>query len=545
MELVEIRDLDGPNLFLLQPAIKIELRVPAHELSDDMFRRFRRSLEAYGVGDDEESRDIEAFAEGLVEVVRILHRRVEADTPETHWEVMETPDHLAVAFRWHRRAFALRAAEFVVSIALGHEPPIGEAVGELRALLNADPDEDDLPKMVRDRDRKIPIVGITGTNGKTTTTRLVAHILRGAGRSVGWCSSTGVFINGRQVAKGDFTGLQGARRVLDDPAVEAAVLETARGGILLRGIAYESNDVSVFTNVSGDHLGLQGVHSVEGLVRVKSVVAKVTRSSGFAVLNAEDRLVRGVAGTIKAPALLIARDAAHPAILAHIGSGGHALFVREGVFVFIHGEKEETLIPVDEVPMTFGGRAPHMVENALCGAAACIALGLSFEDVRDGLKSFRNAPDQNAGRLNVYDVRGVTVIADYAHNEAGLRQLLGFAAHFRKDEGQLSAVIGTAGDRTDETLQALGRVAAGTCNRVIVKRTTRYLRGRHPGEMEKHFRAGIEAAGGEMEEPADTEIEALERLLSDAKPGDVIAMMCIEQVEEVPKWLMSLGRPIS
>ena len=545
MQLVEIRDLDGPNLYLRQPAMKIELSVEDGDLSDEALRRLRRSFEAYGNGEDETSGDIAAVAEGLLEVSRGLHRRAGQPAPESHWEEMETPGHLAIAFSWEHRRFARRVAEITGGVATGEAPDASMAIEQLAAIMQTPEESDDRPLLVRDRDRNVPIVGITGTNGKTTTTRLVSHILRAAGRSVGWSSSTGVYINGDEVLEGDFTGPQGARRVLQEPGIDVAVLETARGGILLRGLAYESNDVSVFINVSGDHLDLQGVRTVEGLARVKATVTNVTRASGRAILNAQDPLVRGSASGIKASILLFSQDDRLPAVVAHIGSGGMALVVRDGDIILAHGDVEERVAAVADVPMTFGGRAPHMVENALAGAAACLALGLTPEDVRSGLLSFRNAPDQNAGRLNVYDVNGVTVIADYAHNEAGLTQLLAFAEHFRGDGGRLLSIIGTAGDRTDETLAALGRLAAERSSRVIVKRTTRYLRGRPPGEMEEHFYAGLAAGGLDPEEPADTEIAALDRLLDDARRGDVIAMMCIEQVKEVPEHLRRIGQPIS
>lgn len=545
MQLVEIRDLDGPNVFITQPAIKIELSIDSNDLRGDPLRRLLHAFEVFGNGIEDASADMTTIADGLTDIVSALHRRAGVTPPETRWEEMETPGHLAVVFTWDHRRFALRLAEIVATITTGDPPTPSDAIDELTALRQSPAEVDDQPLMLSDQDRHVPIIGITGTNGKTTTTRLVAHILRNAGRSTGWSSSTGVYINGDEIMEGDYTGPQGARRVLDEPGLDVAVLETARGGILLRGLAYESNDVSVFINVSGDHLDLQGIRTVEGLARVKATVAKVTRASGHAVLNAQDPLVRGAAGGIKASVLLFSQDDQLPAVLTHVGSGGTALVVREGNMVLIRGDQDHVVATVADVPMTFGGQAPHMIENALAGAAACLAVGLTIEEVRSGLVSFRNAPDQNAGRLNVYDVNGVTVIADYAHNEAGLTQLLAFAGHFIEEGGKLLTVIGTAGDRTDETLHALGRIAAEQSERVIVKRTERYLRGRPPGEMEERFRAGLASGGLDMEDPADTEMDALDRLLQDAKPGDVVAMMCIEQVKEIPDHLRAIGRPVS
>ncbi len=571
MQLVEIRDLDGPNVFLLKPAIKIELAITEDDFRPEAILRFRLSRDAFGAGEDEVDEDGEtvlglpnrpgiegeatqpsvapnqlaSIADGLIEVIRTLHRRTGQPAPDTHWEEMETPSHLAIAFTWQHRRFAVEVAQVVAGIAADTRVSLDGWVAELQRIVDSPHQEDDEPLMVRDADRHVPVIGITGTNGKTTTTRLIAHILRSSGKSVGWSSSTGVYINGDEVIEGDYTGPQGALRVLEEPGLDVAVLETARGGILLRGVAYESNDVSVFINVSADHLDLQGVRSVEGLARVKATVPSVTRASGRAVLNAEDPLVRGAASGIKAGILFFSQDSELPAVVTHVESGGDALVVRDGDIVFSRHGQHVSVVSVDAIPMTFGGRAPHMIENALAGAAACLALGMPVDEVRSGLTSFHNAPDQNAGRLNVYDVDGVIVIADYAHNEAGLTQLLAFAVKFTGEGGKLFTVIGTAGDRTDETLRSLGRIAAEQSERVIVKRTTRYLRGREPGDMETHFRAGLAEGGREMEDPADTEISALDRLLPDAKTGDVIAMMCIEQVKEVPEHLLSIGRAIS
>jgi cyanophycin synthetase len=409
--------------------------------------------------------------------------------------------------------------------------------------LLADDAPDDHPLLVRDADRRMPIIGVTGTNGKTTTTRLIAHILRQTGRRVGWSSTTGVYIEGEQVLEGDYSGPAGARRVLEEPGVDAAVLETARGGILLRGLAYESNDVGVLINVSGDHLGLQGVLTVEGLARVKAVVVRVTRAGGAAVLNADDPLVRGVAAGLRAEIVWISRDADNPTVLAHVQDGGRALVLRDGRFVALRGERETPIAAVADIPIAWGGLAEHMVENALCATAACLALGLAPAEVAQGLATFGADPADNPGRLHVYDVDGATVILDYAHNEVGLEHLLRLAAGFRGDGGRMVAIIGTAGDRTDEALRSLGRIAASGADRVIVKETRRYLRGRaSPQEMTDLFVAGIEAAGGTDHTVAPDELAAFDQALEGTRPGDVVAMMCIEEGPALRERARQLGR---
>ncbi|CAA9532874.1 MAG: Cyanophycin synthase(EC [uncultured Thermomicrobiales bacterium] len=567
MELVEIRELDGPNRFLLQPTIKLELRLAGGEQPGQTLAALRAVLDRLGFDDDSSDEDTDrdagfgtagaspgVYAEAelgdlgdcLVEVVAEVHRRVGAPAPISHWVTLDTPGHIAVAFGWERRRFARAVAEFTADLALARADAAGmpERLSALTTLLHGPGDDDDRPALVRDEDRTRPIVGVTGTNGKTTTTRLIAHILRGADRRVGWSSTSGVYIEGEQVLEGDWTGPGGARRVLDEPGLDVAVLETARGGIVLRGLAYESNDVGVFINVSDDHLGLHGIMTVESLAQVKSTVVKVTRSGGFAVLNADDPLVRGVAGSVRASIFFVSQQPDNPTVTAHRAGGGHALSLRDGVLLFWHGRQEQALVPLADVPVTFGGRAPHMVENALCAAAACLAIGLAPEQVRDGLVSFRNSAEQNSGRLNVYDVDGVTVIADYAHNEAGLRYLLTLGRSLAGDEGRLTAVVGTAGDRTDDALRAIGRVAAEGSDRVIIKGMLNYLRGRAPGEMDEIIAAGIADAGATEAARAESEVAALGAALVDARPGDVVAMMAVDQPVEVAERLREIGRPV-
>ncbi len=543
MELVEIRDLDGPNIFLLKPAIKVEFAWSDVDVTPDRLVDLARrgaplaSNAAPGAG-------LEGLSQVAREIVAALHRLAGLEVPEIVSKPLETPGRMVVAYAWERRALALGVAKILAGLVTGEDLEPG-ATDHLKSLLSNPPDEQDRPGFLRDSERTVPIIATTGTNGKTTTTRLIVHILRRAGRRVGWSSSTGVFIEGNQVLEGDYTGPTGALRVLQDPEVDVAVLETARGGILLRGLAYESNDVGVFTNISPDHLNLHGIRTVEGLADVKATVLRVTRADGYAVLNADDPLVVALNGSLRARPFLISRQHDNPHVVAHRQQGGTTLIADNGVVLLTMNGIETRVLDLAEIPMTFGGRAGHMIENALCGAAACLGLGLSVEQVAEGLASFRNSPEQNIGRLNVYDIKGVTVIVDYAHNEAGLKNLLEFGRGYRQAGGRLVSIIGTAGDRTDDALRAIGTMAAKASDRVIVKRTSKYLRGRPAEEMDRLFQEGIQGGNGETAPVEPSERDALRAALAEARPGDVITMMCIEQVTEVQRDLSALGAPLS
>jgi cyanophycin synthetase len=396
--------------------------------------------------------------------------------------------------------------------------------------------------MIRDDERTILVVAITGTNGKTTTTRLLAHILRGTGRKVGWTSTVGVFIEGENVLPGDYTGPAGAWRVLREPGLEVAVLETARGGILLRGMACQSNDVSVMTNISGDHLGLHGILSAEGLADVKSVVVRTTRPSGWVVLNADDALVRGQAAGLHASIIWISQDPRNPTVTAHRQTGGRAVLAADGWLVAARGDTEDQIARLSDIPITLGGQARHMIENALCATGAALALGVLGDEIAAGLLSFGTAADHNPGRLHVYDLAGATVILDYAHNEVGLEHLLRLARGYLKEGGRLTTIVGTAGDRTDEALRAIGRMAAECSDRVIVKETHRYLRGRaNVDEMTALYLQGVAAGGDPPHAVAAGEPEALAMALQDLCPGDVVAMMCIETGPESRAQVEALG----
>lgn len=517
MELVEVRDLDGPNLFTLAPAIKLEVRIEPGE------------------------RDIDAFLKTIAGTISDLHRRVGLDASPVGLRKIDTEQHYALFYAWEWRSCAMEIAQAAYDLL---EPADIDAITcRLRDALARDRERDDRPEWVRDCERRIPAVGITGTNGKTTTTRLLAHIARWVGKHVGWSSSSGVYIDGEKVLEGDYTGPSGARRVLLDPDVEIGVLETARGGILLRGIAYESNDVGVFLNLTPDHLHLQGVETLETLAEVKSVVVRVTRPDGLVVLNADDPMVLAQRERVQAAVLLTSQVPDNPEVQAHIAAGGQAVVRDDDRIVFYRASEGQTIATLANVPMTFGGAAPHMVENALAGCGAALGLGFTVEEITAGLRTFRSDVESNVGRLNVFRLDGRIVVIDYAHNESGLEALLRFTRALMPDECRLSAIIGTAGDRDDDVMAGLGRIAGRDADRVYLKETSRYLRGREPGTATRLMESGL-AASRLLDRLAGKypgEHSALLAALEESSPGDAIAVMCLEEQMTILRELRDRG----
>ena len=501
VDVVEIRDLDGPNIFRLEPAIKIGLRFEYGEPRDELIR---------DIGDR----------------VSAAHQLAGESPPQLLVHELDHSDELAVTFDWQWRRFSLTVAR------LACKPQYDlydtSVVATLRERLHEDQMKDDSPTWIRDAQRTARCVGVTGTNGKTTTTRLVAHIAQVASKGVGWSSSTGVYINGEQVLDGDYSGPSGARRVLEDPHVDLGMLETARGGLLLRGLAYESNDVSVFLNVSADHLSLQGVETVETLAEVKGVVTRVTRPDGLVVLSADDPLVLAFRDRVKAPVLLFSQNPDSDAIRDHLAAGQQVI-VSDGTSIE-HRSSGGTveIAKVTEIPITFGGAAPFMIENSMAAAGAALGLGFSLDEIREGLKTFRTDSSSNKGRLNVFEVAGRKAIVDYAHNDIGLRGLSRFSRKICPPGGALHLVIGTAGDRRDEDFLALGRIARREADFVYLKDTPGYFRGREPGDMPALMRQGFANSPGDARLVGEYEDEfaGFVAALARSRPGDLIAVMC-------------------
>jgi cyanophycin synthetase len=344
--------------------------------------------------------------------------------------------------------------------------------------------------------------------------------------------------------------------------VDVAVLETARGGIVLRGIGYESNDVSILTNVSSDHLDLQGIHTLPELAEVKSTICRITREDGWVVLNADDPHTAAIARRIRARVALFTLAGDESALVRrHRERGGRAYLVRDGVIVEANGETETAIVEVVRVPITIGGLARHNVANVLAAAGGARGLGATLAQVRDGVADFAPSAERSPGRLNLYRLGARTVIVDFAHNEAGVGAVLdvaqGIAAGAAGRAVPITAIIGTAGDRPDDTLRGIGRIAAERAQRVAIKQTLKYLRGRTPESIVGELLAGIVEGGGSAADVPiyGSETEALEAEANGAAGAGahggrpdaarVIVLLCHEDRDGVFASLKRMGaRPV-
>ena len=423
-------------------------------------------------------------------------------------------------------------------------------------------------------DARIPIVAVTGTNGKTTTVRMIAHIMKLKGRRVGLTSTDGIVIDGRLIKKGDMSGPRSAQMVLQNPTVDTAVFEVARGGILREGLGYDRNDVAVITNVTGDHLGLGGIETLGQLANVKGVLVEAVPRAGTAVLNADDHLVyrmgRHCAGRVVL--FSMSRDKGEDGfdrVDGHVARGNAAFCLEDTpqgeLIVLRHGPRKMPVLYTHLMPATFGGRARMNVANALAAAAAAWAAGAHIHDIRQGLRTFTTSFFQAPGRLNLVEVAGTRVVIDYCHNVDGMRQLADFVnrmvtepqtrpgvlgagsgavAHPART-GRTIGVIGIPGDRRDADQREYGALAATAFDEIII-REDKNLRGRGPGETAANVVEGIRVARAEgkartikvdkvLDEPS-----AVKAALRRALPGDLV-VVCADDAVGVYREAMALA----
>ncbi len=377
------------------------------------------------------------------------------------------------------------------------------------------------------RTGRIPIVAVTGVNGKTTTTRLCAHIFRSLGRRVGMTNTEGVYFDGRRIESGDCSGPQSAQKVLANPLVDVAVLETARGGVLRAGLGFDRCDVAIVTNIGeGDHLGLGGVNDLEMLAKVKRVIVDVVPPHGFAVLNAADPLVANMAEHCKGGVIYFAYSPENEVIQKHRAAGGRAVFVKRDFVVLAEGDVEIPLVALAHVPVTHGGRIRFQVENVLAAAAAASALGVQRDSIRTALETFSPFLDGSPGRFNLLEVNGATVVVDYGHNTSALAAIVDAFESF--PHSRRRALYSAAGDRRDCDMTELGKMLGDHFDSVILYED-RYVRGRAEGEIMRLMRQGL-SEGKRVQEVEEIRgaVASVARALATVQPGELLLLQADE-----------------
>ena len=565
--LIEFRLLVGPNLYFPRPAAKITLDIGP--LLGVPTERARAIGAAFGLSGSRPGAPGSGFRQRFVaRAVAHLVRRLARASGTTKLAVRSRPgsalNELVVAFPWRHagRAEALGTAlaEILDAAAAGPELIAPALARTDEELPNAPRGES--PQLLRP---KIPVIAVTGTNGKTTTSRMLGFIAQHAGLSVGWSSTDGVYINGELVEAGDYSGPSGASQVLKHPGVQLAVTETARGGILRRGVGVAYNDVSVVTNISADHLGLGGIDTLDQLAEVKAVITKITKPHGWCVLNADDPRTFAMRQGTKARIWVFTRHPDSPNGRTVLDEGGRVTTVLDDwVCVLEAGRDPLPVVDVAEVPMTLAGLSEVNVENVLAVTSASLALGFSVDQVSAGLRAFLPG-ENNPGRMNIWtlpvlDSAGpseptespepsapaaphgtISVVIDLAHNEAGLAALLKIARGIMPPGRRLLLGVGAAGDRGDDVFVRLGEMAGLNADLVELMHKDGYFRGRQPAEMAALWRAGAAAAGVEICAEHDSEVPGLASLVGQAEAGDVVAMMAHQDRAEIDAWLAEHG----
>jgi len=384
---------------------------------------------------------------------------------------------------------------------------------------------------------RIPIIAITGTNGKTTTTRLMAHLCKQVGFKVGYTTTDGVYIQNEMMMKGDCTGPISAEFVLKDPAVDFAVLECARGGILRAGLGFHNCDIGIVTNIASDHLGLQGIDTIEQLAKVKAVVVESVFPEGYAILNADDDLVYNMRDNLHCKVALFSMDENNPRILEHCKKGGFAAVYENTYITIMKGTWKIRVDKVTNVPMTFGGRAEFNIANCLPVVLAAFLRNLKIEDIKSALQTFIPSPAQTPGRMNMFNFKNFTVMVDYAHNTAGMVAIGKFLS--KTDATKKVGVIAGVGDRRDEDTIALGEEAARIFDEIII-RQDRNLRGRTEDEIINLMVKGIKNVDPEKKTTVlHLEREAINFAINQAEQGSFI-VICSDVIPDALDQIMEM-----
>ena len=389
----------------------------------------------------------------------------------------------------------------------------------------------------------IPAVIVTGTNGKTTTVRLTHFICQFAGRISGYASTDWVEINGEIIDRGDYSGPTGHQFILTNPQVEVAVLESARGGLLKRGLIETQVSAATVTNVSADHMGEDGVETIDDLVEAKCIVYRaLAKENSYAVINLDDEKLVPLKEHICKPKILVSQGVISKEALSLLCNTDRACYVENAYFVWWENGVTKPLICLQDVPLTMNGYARHNIENILHAIALSYALGISFDDIVTALKAYQNNVTQNQGRANVYTLRtGAEVIIDFAHNPAGFKAILSLAKHYQSTNGRLVLMFGSTGDRLNLIDASSQIIVDYHPNQLIIKELKKYLRGAKEGEIPKQIAKSLIRFGVKQDTISfvSNELSGAESVLRELKQGDVCVLCCHDQIHEVTELVKS------
>ena len=571
IQLIDSRRLTGPGLVLDRPGAVADVRV-ADERRDELIAAWRdavtRMLGAVGWGGERviarrftggASLAITAPADSLYSATDLNEwawaaaEAASRKQPEPEFDAAAERLRDAIAGERNPALLAIRSAARSRGLTFlsGEElVSVGAGTGVLSWPAS------DLPAPDRidwSRAHEIPVALVTGSNGKTTVVRVLAAMAAAAGRVTGVTSTEGVFVRGEPVAEGDYSGPEGARLALRRVEVDTAMLETARGGLLRRGLTVERADVAVVTNIAEDHLGEFGVQDLRQLAETKLLVARAIGAAGRVVLNADDGVLVEAAATVRSPVVWFSLDGGNAVIRRHAERGGIAAVLDGDALVLLTGPEREVVARIADMPMAAGGAARHNVANALAATAAAGGLGIPLDAVRATLGRFGRDPADNPGRANVYELGGIRIVVDYAHNPHGMAALAATLDALPSERRLV--MLGQAGDRDDAAIRELARAAlALRPDRVVVKEMDAYLRGRAPGEVpalmaDEFRRAGLPEQA--ISAPG-TEMPAVREALGWARAGDLLVLTLHQdraRVEELFEALRSqdwrAGQPLS
>lgn len=385
--------------------------------------------------------------------------------------------------------------------------------------------------LFKDTNPKIPVVSITGTNGKTTTTRLIGHVLSLAGYNVGMTTTGGIYINNKCIQRGDTTGPRSALTILTNREIDAAVLETARGGIIRGGLAYDLADVGIITNITEDHLGIDGVENIEDLADIKSLVGEAVKDDGYVVINADDRMSLSILNRIKSKIIFFSKDKNNVFLRESIKCGGYGVYLDNNNIVIQNKNTIDSMMEINKIGITLEGKLMYNIENAMAACSALIALGVDYSIIKQGLVSFNCSEEYNPGRFNIYRFNDISVILDYGHNIEGYKAVLESFKSIKHK--RLIGVIGVPGDRTDSSIVEIGKISAKYFDYIYIKEDED-KRGRKTGQVTKLLEKGImsEKFSDKNVDKILSEKEALSKAIDVSQSGDIIIVF-FEKYEEL------------